>query len=45
MRGSGKTTDEELVRSLALDLAQPLKRFRYDGRALKPKARAVSMSP
>jgi hypothetical protein len=38
MRGRGKMTDEKLVRSLSFDLAQALKRFRYEGRVLKPKA-------
>ena len=40
MRGSGKTTDEELIRSAALE-AQALKRFRYEGarRSLKPERR------
>jgi hypothetical protein len=39
-------TDEELVRILGTRLGEPLKRFRYDERALKPKnPTVVSMSP
>jgi hypothetical protein len=43
-RGSGKMTDEQLIRYLALDRA--LKRFHYDGtRAEAANPTAVSMSP
>ena len=42
MRRSKKMTDEQLIRSLVSDLPEPLKRFRYGGRALKPNAQPPS---
>jgi hypothetical protein len=38
MRGSGKTTDEELIRSAALDPAASAEEISLRGGAHKPKA-------